>query len=107
MADISNKPWSGDASDYGSAATYCNACLINTNGGAPEMWSKANCHLPIKEPDGTINSNGAHAAAAVLAGGRGGVDAPLADRQKAASKLVSVYGSMNEQPPESLTKLAG
>ncbi len=106
---VSDTPWSKFSDgDYPDAESYCNASLINLNGGAPKTWSKQNCKLQIREPDGTVNRNGCHAAASVLAGGRGGVNAPLTDRRKAAQELVEVYQeNLNETPPPSLMKMAG
>jgi len=106
---VSDKPWSSFSDkDYPDAASYCAAALINLNTGPRSDWTKANCKLQVKEPDGTLNRNGAHAAAAVLAGARGGVDAPPAAKLAAARKLVTIYrADLKETPPESLTRLAG
>src|SRR5690242_12712478 len=107
MAGITNKPWDGSASRWPDAASYADSCLINLNTGPRANWTKGNCKLPVKEPDGTINSNAVHAAAAVLAGGMGGVQAPPAAKKTAAKKLISYYGQMNETPPPSLKNMAG
>lgn len=106
MASVSDTPWSDfSASDYVDANSYCSACLVDLNDGTK---IKGNCYLPYKEPGGAINRNGAHAAAGVLAGARGGVQIPQSAKVDAAKKLVSVYAnSLNEDPPESLQQLAG
>lgn len=107
---VSNKPW-GDIDKtveaYGSAEEYCKACLIDLNeSGQEKVASK--CKLPIREPNGMLNRNGIIAAAAALAGSRGGVDAPLEEKRKAAKKLVSLYRNvLGEEPPERILKLAG
>lgn len=104
---VSNKPWSNfSESDY-NKEQWWNACLIHLVPKS-EYTSKEQCKLPVKEPDGTYNRNGIHAAAAALAGARGGVDAPMEEKRKAAKKLVSLYRNvLNEEPPESILKLAG
>ena len=104
---ISNKPWGLiSESDYAGADQFCAACLIDLNPPGQEK-TKGNCKLPVKEPGGALNRNGVHAAAAALAGARGGVDAPPGEKRKAARKLVRLYGELNEDPPESIKRLAG
>lgn len=104
-APVSDKPWSQfTAADY-SPEQWRAACLIDTGAGDPD--SKDRYKLPIKEPDGTLNRNAVHAAASVLAGGRGGVQAPAEQKAKAARALVAAYHQLREQPPDSLTSLAG
>jgi hypothetical protein len=99
---VSNKPWSSfSASDY-TPEQYKRACLIVLGDGA----TKDQCKLPVREPDGTLNVNAVHAAAAVLAGSRGGVQAPPADKKKAARALIRLYGQINDEPPDSLKRLA-
>lgn len=105
---VSNEPWSNFSdSDYADAGAFCDASLINLNQGPRREWTKANCKLRVYEPDGDLNRNGVHAAAAVLAGGRGGVQAPPEAKRSAARKLVSLYLQLKEQPPDSLRRLAG
>jgi len=41
--------------------------------------------FPVREPDGTLNGNAVHAAAAALAGARGGVKASPEKKHKAAN----------------------
>jgi len=102
---FSDKPWGGiTASDYSDAAEYCDACLIDLNPPGKEKVKTA-CKLPVKEPSGTYNRNAIHAAAAVLAGARGGVQAPPEEKRKAARKLMRLYREMEEEPPESLRRL--
>lgn len=102
---VSDKPWSQfSATDY-TPAQWRTACLIDTGTGDPD--SKDRYKLPIKEPDGTLNRNAVHAAASVLGGGRGGVQAPPADKAKAARALIAAYRQLGEDPPDSLTAAAG
>lgn len=102
-AAVSDKPWSDFAeSDY-TDAQYKAACLIVLGDGS----TKADCKLPIQEPDGTLNRKGVHAAAGALAGGRGGVDAPMAAKVAAAKTLLGIYrDSLKEDPPASLVSLS-
>lgn len=103
---VSNRSWSQfTASDY-TPEQYCRAALIDTSPSGADK-TKANCKLPVREPNGNINRSGAHAAASVLAGGRGGVSAPVSEKRKAARRLIRIYRSdLNEEPPESLRRLA-
>lgn len=101
---ISNKPWSQFAeSDY-TLEQWKRACLIDMGG---DRESKSNYKLPVREPDGALNRNGVHAAAAALAGARGGVNASPEQKRKAARELLRLYRELKEDPPESLRRLAG
>ena len=107
MADnISSRPWDGSASNYKDANAYCAACLIDENeAGQPKV--KALCKLPVREPDGGApNANAIHAAAAALAGGRGGVQAKPASKKAAAKKLLALYAAMKEDAPPSIKNMA-
>lgn len=108
MPTFSDKPWGQfSESDYRDAGQFCDACLINLNDGPRDKWTKANCKLPVKEPGGAYNRNGIHAAAAALAGARGGVQAPPEAKRRAARALIRLYRQMDEEPPESLRRIAG
>lgn len=105
---ISKKPWGQFSdSDYPDAQAFCDASLINLNSGPRSDWTKSNCKLRVYEPGGDLNVNGVHAAAAVLAGARGGVDAPAQAKRSAAKKLVSLYRELKEQAPDAVRRLAG
>lgn len=104
---VSNAAWDGSASRFASTAAYCGSCLIDENPAGAEK-TQDRCHLPIREPGGAINRNAVHAAAAALAGGRGGVSGSAESKRSAASKLVSIYRrDLKEDPPESLLRLSG
>lgn len=105
-AAVSDTPWSKfSPADY-TLAQWHRACLIHNHApGQPD--NKENDMLPIREPDGTLNRNAVHAVAVVLAGGRGGVDATSTQKQIAAQQLLAAYKTMGEDPPDSLTSLAG
>jgi hypothetical protein len=102
---VSDKPWSSfTQADY-SLEQWVRACLIHLETGVPT--AKGQHKLPVREPEGAISRAGAHAAAAVLAGGRGGVDAPPDAKRRAARELVSIYrNDLKEDPPQSLVALA-
>ncbi len=120
--DTTAKPWDGSASRYDDPEDYCNASLIDENpAGKPK--TKALCSLPVYEPSpndpvggppgdnpkhkvGPLNINAVHAAAAALAGGRGGVKASPQSKKQAARKLVKIYGELKEDVPPSLKQLA-
>jgi HK97 family phage prohead protease len=103
---VSDKPWAQfTAADY-TPEQWARACLIDTGEG--DTSSKARYKLPVKEPDGTVSRAGAHAAASVLGGGRGGVQASSEQKTAAAKKLVAIYrNDLDEDPPESLLRMAG
>lgn len=99
---LSDKPWSDyTASDY-SIEQWHSACLIHQHEGPPT--SKNQCKLPVKTPNGAVNKNAVHAAAAALAGARGGVHASSTEKASAANALIRYYHQMNEEPPPSLLK---
>lgn len=109
---VSDRPWSDISSkDYADAVDYANSCLINDNTGPTANWTEYNAHLPVREPaamGGKLNRNACHSAAAVLAGGMGGLKgvAP-ADKIKAAKLLMRYYKTwLKEPPPASLKQLA-
>ncbi|MET0785497.1 MAG: hypothetical protein ABWY25_02170 [Paenisporosarcina sp.] len=100
LAHLSEKPWGAyTASDY-SIEQWHNACLIHQHDGPPT--SKNQCKLPIKTPTGAVNRNGVYAAAAALAGARGGVNASTEEKAKASKVLIRLYKEMDKEPPASL-----
>ena len=101
IAHISEEPWSNyTKADY-SIEQWHAACLIHLH--EEEATSKSQCKLPVKTPDGALNRNGVHAAAAALAGARGGLKGVSDDQKtKAAKALKRYYSQLEEDPPESL-----
>ena len=106
MTDFTHRAWDGSASRWSSAAAFAEACRINLNTGDKAGWTKDNCKLPYREPDGAVNVNGIHAAAAALAGGRGGVQANPAAKRTAARKLVALYRELKETVPDAIRRMA-
>lgn len=102
---VSNRPWSSFSEGDYTPEQFCRAALIDLNPSGEDK-AKVRCKLPVKEPSGTLNRNGVHAAAAVLAGARGGVDAPPAQRRLAARRLVGYYRELDETPPPAVARLA-
>lgn len=102
---VSDTPWSNfKESDY-TLEQWKRACLISP---PEESDSKTDYKIPVREPDGVLNRNGCHAAAAALAGARGGVSASSESKKMAAKKLVNLYrNALEEDPPESLLELSG
>ena len=100
LAHISEKPWSDyTKADY-SIEQWHAACLIHLHSGDPT--SKSQCKLPVKTPNGALNRNGVHAAAAALAGARSPLKASADQKAKAASALRGYYSQLNEELPSSL-----
>jgi hypothetical protein len=103
LSHISMKPWSEyTKADY-TADQWHRACLIHQH-PADDHTSKNQCKLPVRTPNGAINKNGVHAAAAALAGARGGVDATSEQKASARTALVRLYEQLGEDPPPGLVK---
>ena len=100
---VSDKPWDGSESRF-SIEEWKRSCLIDTGEGDPS--SKSRYKLPVKEPDGAVNANAVHAAAAALAGGRGGVKASPEAKKRAAKRIKALYAQLKQEPPESITRMA-
>lgn len=101
-ASVSDTAWSEfSESDY-SIEQWRRACLIGPDSPSE---SKSDYKLPVREPSGTLNRNGCHAAASRI----GQVSGVSDDAKKAAAKkLVGLYrGQLDEDPPQSLLTLAG
>lgn len=109
--DVSNKPWSSISdTDYADAEDYARACLVNLNSGDPKNWTKAQAHLPVREPKsmgGKLNINAVHAAYGALVGARGGVKLPPDQKKTAAKALVRIYKTiLHVDAPEPLKNMA-
>lgn len=104
-ASVSDTPWSNfSTSDY-TDEQYARACILDR--GPDAGTAKQRYSLPVREPSGTVNRNACHAAAAVLGGGRGGVNATAEQKRAAAKKLLALYrGPLGDEPPESLVNAA-
>lgn len=103
LAHVSETPWSNYVKADYTVEQWHAACLIHLHDGAPT--AKSQCKLPVKTPDGTLNRNGVHAAAAALAGARGGLKGVSADQKtKAANALKRYYSQLDEDSPDSLSQ---
>jgi len=101
ISHISEKPWSDyTEADY-SIEQWHSACLVHQHTGAPT--SKSQCKLPVKTPNGALNRNGVHAAAAALAGARSPLKASSEQKASAANALRRYYSQLGEKPPPSLS----
>ena len=97
---VSERPWSDyTKADY-SIEQWHAACLIHQHTGAPT--SKEQCKLPVRTPGGAINRNGVYAAAAALAGARGGVNASAEEKSRASAAIRRLYSQLGKEPPESI-----
>jgi hypothetical protein len=106
-AKVSDKPWSNfSASDY-DEAQWARACLLDRGS---EVEGKQRYGIPVREPDGTVNRNACHAAAAVLSsvGGTGSargnkVKGSAEQLASAKRKLISLYkNTLEEDVPKGL-----
>jgi HK97 family phage prohead protease len=104
---VSDKPWSDFPNSAFTDEQYARSAILDRGPDFSDS-AKQRYSLPVREPDGTLNRNAAHNAAAVLGGARGGVNATTEQKATAARKLVAIYtGSLDEDPPESLRAMAG
>jgi len=105
MADsLSSAPWDGDAARF-TPQQWRDSCLVDTGEGAPD--AKSRYKLPVKEPGGAYNRAALGAAAAALAGGRGGgVQISPAQKKTAARKLAALYRRFQLDVPDSLKNMA-
>ena len=100
---ISVRPWSDfTKADY-TPEQWHKACLIHLHDGPPT--TKDQCKLPVRTPDGALNKNGVYAAAAALAGARGGVNAPSDKTAAARKSLRRLYEEIGAKPPASLVMM--
>ena len=100
---VTHKPWDGSPARF-SDEEYQRSCLIDRGGDMP---MKERCSLPVLEPNGDVNANALGAAAAALAGARGGLRMVSPEmKAKAARKLMRYYGQAEMEPPDSLRRLA-
>lgn len=105
---VSKRPWRHfKPADYEVPQRYCFYSLINNNAVPKGEWAFEACLLPVYEPNGDLNRTGVHAAAAALAGARGGVHANPQTKRAAARKLIGLYGQLKEPVPDSIRRLAG
>lgn len=96
---VSDKPWSDfSQSDYTDDQWY-RATILHRNG---DSRTKSDNGLPIREPDGTLNRNGVHAAAARFNQTEGPAEAKAA----AAAALRGAYTTLGEEPPEQVAQAA-
>lgn len=102
-------PWTAPSlADFGgNVADYCAASLIDENAaGAAKVAGL--CKLPYKrKADAPVNQGALRAAAGVLQGARGGVQASPAAKKSAAAKLVRLMNEAKMTPGDGLTRMAG
>lgn len=98
---VSDHAWDFPQSAY-TPEQWRHACLIDS--GTGDADAKSRYHLPVREPDGTLNRNGVHAAA-----GRLDQVSGISDEQRtvAAKRLVALYrDQLHEDPPAHLLDMA-
>lgn len=95
-AKVSHAPWDGSPGRF-TDEQWHHSCIIKG-----DVHDKSTSHLPVREPDGTLNANGVHAAA----GRVNQVHAAPSQIAAAKKELVSLYHELGEDPPDSLTRSA-
>lgn len=98
----SEKPWSDfSQADY-TPEQWKRACLVVEGDGS----TKGQCHLPVREPDGTYNVHGIAAAAGRLNQlDVRGMDSDY--KADAAHAIASLYRQMGKDVPPDVAELAG
>lgn len=103
---FSDAPWSSPESKL-EVGDFAKVCLIDLNEPGEEKV-KGKLKLPIRStPGGPVNKNALRAAAAALAGARGGVNAPAEAKAKAARTLVRLMREADIEVGDSLLRMAG
>ena len=103
---VSDTAWGGfKDSDYDDAQ-YARACIYD-RAKCSDTWksktTKQRYSLRVREPDGTLNRNGCHAAAGRIGAVTNGCDAA---KKAAATTLINLYkNQLKEDPPDGLTKI--
>lgn len=96
--------WDGSASNYSTAESYCNACLINLNDSDdPEEWTKVACKLPVRE-EGDSKDTFVRQAVYAATQRLNQTEAPEEALSAAREQLKMAYDEMGEEPPEVLTR---
>jgi HK97 family phage prohead protease len=98
-AAVSDAAWDGSAARF-TIEQWRRSCLVDMGGNAD---SKDNYKLPVREPDGTLNRNAVHNAAARISQ----LDAPASVVAAAKEKLAGIYrNELHEDVPDSLRSSA-
>lgn len=87
---ISTKPWDGSSSRF-TPEQWKASCVLHLS----DSDSKSDHKLPIKEPNGDLNKNAVHNAAARISQ----VDAPASAISAAKAALRSAYKQLGEDAP--------
>jgi HK97 family phage prohead protease len=94
-AAVSDAAWDGSAARF-TIEQWRRSCLVDMGG---DSASKDNYKLPVREPDGTLNRNAVHNAAARISQ----LDAPASVVAAAKEKLAGIYrNELHEDVPDSL-----
>lgn len=102
---VTDKLWDGAASRFPDSASYCKSCLIDLNPPGKDKV-QALCKLPIKEPNGDINSNALSSAAGALNGARNTLKGVPPDvKKRAARALVNAYHVAKMDVPDSVKRM--
>lgn len=89
---ISDAEWDGSSARF-SDEEWCRSTIVHLEEGCT---NKDDHKLPIREPNGDLNRNAVHNAAARF----NQVDAPEAELAAARRRLRAAYSELGEEPPE-------
>lgn len=90
---ITDKAWDGSSSRF-TVEQWRRACVLDTGQGDED--SKSRYKLPIREPNGDLNRNAVHNAAARF----NQVEAPEEAKAKAKASLRGAYRQLGEEVPD-------
>lgn len=98
---VSEKAWDGSVGRF-TDEQYQASCVLDRKACGGDWASKppkVRCSLPIKEPDGSLNRAGVHAAASRISSVSDVCDSAMAS---AKSKLRAAYKTLGEDVPASI-----
>lgn len=101
--------WDGSASRF-TDAQWARSCILDRadcSTMAEKMSAKERYAIPIREPNGDVNTTALGYAAGALMGARTPVKACPAAKKNAAKKLVAAYDAAKLDAPEDVESLAG
>lgn len=101
MTDFTNAAWDGSASRFKDTDAFCAACLVDDNPPGAEK-KQSLCHLPIKEPNGNVNTNALGNAAARLLQ----TQTSAANKKKAARAIIRYRQEAKLDVSDALKKMA-
>lgn len=101
MATVTNEAWDGSASRFTDEqwAASCILDLGDCSDAGKKLTAKMRYKIPVREPNGAINTNGLSAARGALHDARSPLKACPAAKQAASKRLAAAYNAAGKTPP--------